>query len=125
MSVSVALEELHAQVAQLARAPYLVTVSGDGHPHLVAVRPSWRGDDLVTAVGKTTAANGRERTGVCFVWPANEPDGYSLIVDGTVVESTSAEGSHEVVVRPDRATLHRPAPAGDGYAPDCVRVLKR
>jgi hypothetical protein len=126
MSIRGDLDELRDAIAATDRAPYLVTVSEDGRPHTVAVRPRWDGELLVFAVGKSTVANADARPHVTVLWPPREADGYSLIVDADVEQAVRAEGDaeHTVALRPTRATLHRPAPglADDQYGNDCVRL---
>ncbi|MFI5045469.1 MAG: hypothetical protein ACHQIG_00275 [Acidimicrobiia bacterium] len=127
MSISVALDELRAAIADTGRAPYLITVSDDNRPHTVAVRPQWDGDDLRFAVGTHTLANAEARPHVTALWPPAEHDGYSLIVDADVVATSRSNGDavdNRVTLRPTRATLHRPAPglAEDAYGADCVRL---
>ena len=125
MSISVALDELRAAIADTDRAPYLLTVSDDGRAHTVAVAPQWNGDDeLVIAVGRRTAANAQARPLVSLLWPPKERAGYSLIVDAEVTTTASDDDGHIVHLRPTRAVLHRPAPglAEGAYEPDCVTV---
>jgi len=128
MSISVELDALREAIADTDRAPYLLTVAGDGRPHSVAIACEWRGDELAMPVGNRTLANARARELVSLLWPPREPDGYSLIVDATVTSTRgSGEGDNELIVRPTRAVLHRPAaPTGAsaaGCASDCVPLL--
>lgn len=107
--------------------PYLLTVTGDGRPHAVAVTVRWEGDSLAMAVGRRTAANATERPDVTLLWPPPERGGYSLIVDGGA--KADAEGHLHVV--PSAAVLHRPAPpdegggSGAGCGSDCVPISGR
>lgn len=76
------------------------------------------GDRIIVGAGRTTVGNVASRPGVSLLWPPNGGD-YSLIVDGVAVVA----GDH-VVIRPERAVLHRSvAASGDG--PSCIRVLQR
>ena len=129
MSISVELDALRDAIADTERAPYLLTVADDGRPHSVAVACEWRGHELAMPVGDRTLTNARARELVSLLWPPDDADGYSLIVDATV---TSAQGSgggdNELVVRPTRAVLHRPAgstgAAADGCGSDCLPLLR-
>jgi hypothetical protein len=59
---------------------------------------------------------------VSLLWPPNDPDGYSLIVDATVTATAGTgegEGDNVVRLQPTRAVLHRPAPEGATLAPGC------
>ena len=123
MSVAVALDELRAVLAALERAPYLVTVTDDGRPHAVAVPWSWRDDDLEVPAGTRTLANATARPDVTLLWPANDPGGYTLIVDGTAVHTEgTGTGDNLLRVRPTRAVRHRPAtgPTDTACGADCV-----
>lgn len=125
MSISVALDELRAAIADTDRAPYLLTVSDDGRAHTVAVAPWWDDDELVIRVGRHTVANAQARALVSLLWAPKERVGYSLIVDADVTGTASDDdGTHSIRLRPTRAVLHRPAPGlADGeYDPDCVTV---
>jgi Pyridoxamine 5'-phosphate oxidase len=123
MSVGVALDELRSVLAELERAPYLVTVSDDGRPHAVAVPWGWRDDDLEVPAGNRTVANATARPDVTLLWPANDAGGYTLIVDGTAVHTEgTGTGDNRIRVRPTRAVLHRPAtgPTDTACGADCV-----
>jgi hypothetical protein len=117
VSVSVPLDQLATAVAQRAFA-YVVTVSGEGSAHLLAVQVVADGDDLVMDVGRRTSSNVTERAEVTLVFPpigahereadAGEPgehDAYSLVVDGS-----GSETAGRLRVRPTGAVMHRPAP---------------
>jgi hypothetical protein len=119
VSVPVALDRLRDEIAGFGSAPYLLTVSGDGRPHCVAVAIEWQGDELAMGAGNRTRANAMARRSVSLLWPANGPGGYSLIVDGTVTSSGRGGDVDDVVtVQPTGAVLHRPAAlGGSGCAP--------
>lgn len=94
---------------------YLCTVSDDGRPHLVALRPVPVGAGAAQrfrfAAGTGRAAkNAAVRPEVTLVFPpVADGDGFSLVVDGTA-ELADAPGDAFVDVRPTWAVLHRPAP---------------
>jgi hypothetical protein len=115
VSVPVALDKLRGEVDRFGASPYVITVSDDGRPHAVTVTVAWDGDRLAAGAGRTTSANAGDRPLVSMLWPPYEPDGYSLIVDGTA--SIDAD---RLLLLPARAVLHRPK-AGPGM--DCVTVL--
>ena len=128
MSISVELAGLRDAIADTDRAPYLLTVADDGRPHAVAVVCEWRGDELALPVGNRTLANARARELVSLLWAPRDPGGYSLIVDATVTGARgSGAGDNELVVRPTRAVLHRPAASEGAEAgacgADCVPIL--
>jgi len=118
MSVAVSLDRLREEVARFGASPFLLTVTGDGRPHAVSVAVVWQGDALEAGAGSRTVANVAERPGVTLLWPAVEPGGYSLIVDGV---ARAAEPGDRLSVQPAKAVLHRRRQDGPGS--DCVGVL--
>jgi hypothetical protein len=118
----VLLDGLREQTARFGDSAYVITVTDDGKPHAVAVTVGWDDDTLTFGAGRTTTANAAERPDVALLWPPVEPGGYSLIVDGCAARRQGASGDG-LVVRPTRAVLHRPAPAGSPGS-DCVNILK-
>ena len=121
MSIDVSLDQLRDTIERY-RFAYLLTVTDDGRVHAVAVTPAVTGDGVVISdVGRRSRANAAERPSISLVWPPAEAGDYSLIVDG----ESSANGNG-LTVRPTRAVLHRPAPAGatspTGCRSDCVPI---
>jgi hypothetical protein len=116
MSIGVELDELRERIATFPGDAFFVTVSDDGRPHTVAVRPRWDGDDLVVSAGRTSRSNAQARALIALLWPPPAAGEYSLIVDAMVSEVTK----DDVRLQPTRAVLHRPAPGGGN---DCATVL--
>jgi hypothetical protein len=114
MSIAVALDELRDVVAQQAPFAYFLTVSDDGRPHAVAIRPVVGDADITFDAGSKSCANATARPDATLLWPPNTHDDYSLIVDGT---ATVAAGT--VRLAPAKAIRHRPAPGGGS---DCAPV---
>ena len=114
MSVGVELDRLHEEVGRFGAHPYLLTVSDDGRPHATSITVTFEGDELVAGVGRRSAANVGERPDVTMLWAPIEDGGFSLIVDGR-----AAVDGERVVLRPEKAILHRQA-AGGGS--DCVKL---
>lgn len=88
---------------------YLTTVSDDGRPHVLALRPTV---DAAAPVLRFDAGGGRAcrnalaRPDVAVVFPpAAHSDGFSLVLDGTA----TVDGAF-VDVAVTSALLHRPAP---------------
>ncbi|MEM7337456.1 MAG: pyridoxamine 5'-phosphate oxidase family protein [Actinomycetota bacterium] len=109
MSIEVALDELVAEVTR--RGPgYLLTTVADGRPHVMHVSFDTEGVSLSCDVGRSARRNIEAQPAVTLLWPAAEPGGYSLIVDGSATVA-SAEGTAggRVTVDPSHAVLHRPA----------------
>ena len=107
MSIPVAIDDLAAATGEYGWA-YLLTVRDDLRPHIVAVTPTWEGDQLVMSVGRGTARNAAARTAISLCYPPAADGGYSLIVDGTA----ALDGESTVRFAPSGAVLHRPAPEG-------------
>ena len=105
-----AIPELFEQIARWGWC-YLLTVSDDERPHLVALRPAVTGDGedrrlRFDAGGGRACRNATTRPAVTLVFPpAEHADGFSLVVDG----EATVDGA-TVDVRPTSAVLHRPAP---------------
>jgi hypothetical protein len=114
MSIAVDLHELREIAAQQAPFAYLLTVSDDGRPHAVAIRPEVGERAVTFEAGSRSCANASARSDVSLLWPPLTHDDYSLIVDG----HASVDGS-AIRLDPTRAVRHRPAPGGGN---DCAPV---
>lgn len=109
MSIEVALNELAAEVTRRG-AGYLLTTVADGRPHVMHVSFDTGDASLSCDVGRSARRNIEAQPAVTLLWPALEPGGYSLIVDGSASVSPSADGAGaRVAVTPSHAVLHRPA----------------
>ena len=110
MSVPVSIPELFDQVERWSWC-YLLTVSDDQRPHLVALRPVVTGTGeerrlRFDAGGGRACRNASVRPAVTLVFPPHlDADGFSLVVDA----DATVDGA-DVVARPTGAVLHRPAP---------------
>jgi hypothetical protein len=126
MTVPVPLEELREELRIRGDSGYLLTVGRDGRPHCVAVTLSFDGTSLRMGAGTTSVRNATDRRQVALLSPpaAADPGGYSLILDGEVIDTSSeGGGANFVTIKPTHAVLHRPAVAADGSpAHDCVHV---
>ncbi|WP_423459264.1 hypothetical protein [Ottowia sp. VDI28] len=122
MSIPVELSGLAETLARY-RYAYLMTAGSQGAPHAVAVSPALQEGELVIAgAGRRTRANAEERAAVGLVWPPVKDDDYSLIVDGE-----ARMVGEQLHIRPQRAVLHRPAPAPQAKAEgscasDCMEI---
>jgi hypothetical protein len=106
------------------RFAYLVTVDDDYRVHTVTVEPELRERVMdVGLIGGRTRRNVESHSGVTLLWPPQEPDGYSLIVDGRaqVADPTDSDDTAALRVVPTRALLHRNAdPSTPGSAKGCL-----
>lgn len=120
MSAAVELSALAERLEEFPSVAYLVSVDGDGRPHVVAVEPVLAGDRILAGAGRRTAANLAQRAACTLLWPAPAGSGYGLLVDG-VAEVVGNGDARRLVVRPTGAVLHR-TPTGDPSLPSCVAV---
>jgi hypothetical protein len=135
MSISVELERVQSEAALRGPGSFLLTVTDDGRPHVVAVSVGWEGSALVLSAGRTSVHNAGARPGVSLLWPPVEPGGYSLIVDGEAVAEPSPDGEGgRVTLEVTRAVLHRPATSNaattdatptEACGSDCIPLIRR
>jgi len=124
MSLPVQLEQLRAAIEERGGSAYVLT-TGEDRPHAVHAPVRWEDGVLTVTVGKRTAANVAARPAVSLLYPVRTDGDYSLIVDGTAVVASHADG-HELRITPTKAVMHRPAAAPGPTAPcsaDCVPLL--
>lgn len=113
MSIRVELADLPQEIA--ARGPgFLLSSVMDSRPHAAHLHFEVAAADgqveLRADAGRTARGNCGQRPSVTVLWPAAEPGGHSLIVDG----EARLDGDEHVVVNAISAVLHRPAPTADG-----------
>ena len=110
--------DLAAQIAAYGTSAQLVTVTGEGRPHVVAVAVALDADGgrLEMATGATTRANVAVHPAVTLLWAAPAGGDHSLMVDGE-----AEVGDDGVTVRPSSALLHRVAHA-TADVPRCLAV---
>jgi hypothetical protein len=114
MSVPVAVDALAEQLETFGLTPFLMTVGANGQGHVVSTSVSFVDGVFRASAGRTTRANVATNTTVTLLWAARDGGPYALIVDGEA--TTDGDG---VVVRPQRAVLHRLADAS-AELPSCV-----
>ena len=122
MSIPVELHEVKEQVAACGSYAFLLTVTEDGRPHAVSLRPEWDGDELICSPGARTVANAERGGEVSLLWPVSGRAGFTLFVNGPAEVRVDGE-SKKVAVKPASAVLHK-TPEGDADAPGCVRVIQ-
>lgn len=110
VSIEVPVERLFDEIGQWGFG-YLLTVTDDARPHLLALIPTVHGDGAervlrFDAGGGRACRNAAARPSVSLVFPPSErTDGMSLVVDG----EARVDGDLVDVV-PTWAVLHRKAP---------------
>lgn len=124
MSIQVDLHDVREQVEACGSYAYLLTVTDDGRPHAVSLRPEWQGDDLVVRPGPRTTGNAERSPEVSLLWPVSGRNGFALFVNGRAEVRMDGEGTTAVVVKPTSAVLHK-TPEGAGDEPGCIPVAGR
>lgn len=110
MSIAVELDSLANEVERWSFC-YLLTVSDDGRPHLLALRPEVDAGTVppvlrFDAGGGRACRNASARPAISVVFPPVEhSEGMSLVADGEAVVDGST-----IEFTPTWAVLHRPAP---------------
>jgi hypothetical protein len=120
MSRPVELAEVADRIEQFGPLATLVTVTGDGRPHVVSVLVAVSGSHLAVQVGSRTSENVRTNPAVTLTWLRDGED-YQLIVDGTAVvdEAHVAGGLFAVDIDVQSGILHRVA-GSSAAGPSCV-----
>ena len=107
MSIELALGELQADVME--RGPgYLITSTAGSRPHVMHLRFDIDDVELRAPIGQSAAANIAAEAAVTLVWPPNNANSYSLIVDGDAKVEEGPDGAVAVVTA-THAVFHRPA----------------
>jgi hypothetical protein len=120
MSRAVELAEVAERIEQFGPLATLVTVTGDGRPHVVSVLVTVDGSRLAVEAGARTSENVRANPAVTLTWMRDDGD-YQLIVDGTGVvnEAPVEDGLFIVDIDVESGILHRVA-GRDAAGPTCV-----
>jgi hypothetical protein len=120
MSIPVDIPALADAVAKYGPSAFFLTTGDTGRAHVSHVAVTWIGDDLCVDAGRSGSRNVAARPGTVLLFAPVEVGGYSLIVD--VVARIDGDRAR---LTPERAVLHRPAPAPDAGASgghDCQPV---
>jgi hypothetical protein len=110
VSIAVPLDGLADEIGRWGFC-YLLTVSDDHRPHLLALSPQVRESAgsvtlRLDAGGGRACRNAEARPDVTLVFPpVEDSNGMSLVVDG----AAQVDGPH-IDLTPTWAVLHRPAP---------------
>ena len=106
-------------IARYGDRPYVLTVGEDG-PHTSHTRVTLGDGGLTCPLSTSAARNVRGRPTVSFLWPAIEPGGYAIIVNGTVRQVE--EGAREPLasIEVTKAVFHRPGAPGPGSESTCT-----
>ena len=106
MSMRVELDDLAATIESRGPAAFVCTVSDPPRTHITHTSVTHDGAVLRCEVGATSGANAQVRSDVVLLWPCDDDEAYSLIVDG----AAEVDGS-TLIITPTAAVWHRPAPS--------------
>ena len=123
------MERVHTEANGYPTDPFLLTVTREGAPHCSPVPVQWAGDLLLVPAPRHWTQNPPESRGtspaqpVCVLYPPAGGDGYSLVIDGTTVDTGPT-----LTVTVTRAVLHRrghpeDASTGSGCRSDCIPLV--
>ena len=104
---------------QYGNRPYLLTVGEDG-PHTSHTRVALAGGGLTCPLSKSAAGNVRARPAVSFLWPAIEPGGYAIIMNGTVRHVDDGGAEPVASIDLSKAVFHRPGAPRPGHGGSCT-----
>ncbi|MEZ5383347.1 MAG: pyridoxamine 5'-phosphate oxidase family protein [Microthrixaceae bacterium] len=113
MSHAVDITELRTALDHYGAHAFLLTTNDEGRPHVSHITVELAGGVLSCDAGRKTGANAAVRPKVSLLWPAPQPGGFSLIVDG---EATLVDD--RLRIAPTGAIRHRPA-STSGCDVDC------
>jgi len=121
------IRTLAEALSHYGREAYLLTIAKDG-PHTSQVSVDLRDGRIDCEIGKSAARNIARDPNVSLFWPATEPSGYAMIVNGTAVEHHRPTGATTAQITLTKSVLHRRGPkpaASDGPCASDCRILKR
>jgi len=118
MATAVELRDLGTAMRERGGLAYVLSVTDRATPHVVQAEIRWDGQQLIAVVGARTAEHARCRSQLSLLFPARNPEDYSLIVDAVATAITET-GSFELALSPARAVLHRPGPPPDPASSRC------
>lgn len=111
MSILVDLARLSSVLDDLG-AGYLITTGDDGRVKVVTIDPTVDDGAIVLPPSRGSTRNLAANPTATLVFPPTEPQGYTLLVDGTAVGTED-----QIRFSPESAVLHRPASHSDGPPP--------
>ena len=106
------MTSLASAIKDYGAEAYLFTV-GEKGPHTSVVSVDVDGKELRLAIGRTARGNVQTNRTVSVLWPAKQPGGYSIIVNGEV--RLGPEDDPLAAVEVTKSVFHRP---GDNPNPD-------
>jgi len=108
MSMEVPLDTLAAVAHGYGPTAYAVVSAAHGPPRITHVTPQFSDGLIGFGLGRRSIAELEQHRTLGLLWPANDDEDMSLIVDAEV-DAVFDDG--EVRVRPVSGVRHRPAPS--------------
>lgn len=109
MSMRVEMADLPGEITSRGSTGFLLSSVMDSRPHAAHLPFQVAAADgqvqLRAAAGRTARGNCGMRPAVTVLFPATEPGGHSLIIDG----EARVDSEEHVIVTAVNAVLHRPA----------------
>ncbi len=120
MSIKVEVTELAAELERYGNAPFVMTSSGEGRPHIIQLLVRLDDGKILARPGRSCSRNIAVQPELSLLWPAFAEGEYSLIVDGVAelvgggsVEVSDAQSGDsdriQMIITPTSGILHRPA----------------
>ncbi len=112
MSIKVEVTELAAELERYGNAPFVMTSSGEGRPHIIQLLVRLVDGKILTRPGRSCSRNIAVQPELSLLWPAFVEGEYSLIVDGVaelVGHDAAADEPIQMIITPTSGILHRPA----------------
>ena len=107
MSMDVALDDLPAVAQGYGPTAYAAVSAPDGPPRVTHVAPQFAGSTITIGLGRRSIELLQQHGTLGLLWPANDTEEMSLIVDAEIDEILE---DGEVRVRAVSGVRHRPAP---------------
>ena len=108
------MASLESALQQYGSEAYLFTM-GEKGPHISPVSVGLDGARLKVVLGKTASGNIVANPAASVLWPALEPGGYSIIVNGDVTLDDREAALASIAIT--KSVFHRPGPAAGAAAP--------
>lgn len=112
MSIKVEVAELAAELERYGKAPFVMTSSGKGRPHIIQLVIRLVDGKILARPGRSCSRNVAVQPELSLLWPAFAEGEYSLIVDGMAeLAGGDAESDEptQIIITPTSGILHRPA----------------
>lgn len=121
MASSIDPADLPRHIDAYGHRATVVTVGGDGRPHVGTSLVEVDGDRLRITVGPSAAGYLRDHPDLCLTWTPPAGEQYQLIVDGRAADVSQHGDTFRVTVALTAGIRHRVADA-PGSGPSCIAL---